>query len=62
MATQILHGRLVGIVDGPRFILEVRGEERSFPLAIELTLDWVQKHLNGPVAVLVRDGRVVEVS
>ena len=62
MAAQMLRGTLVAVVDGPKMILEMRGQERSFPLDVDITTDWVQTKMDSPVTVLVKDGRVVQVT
>ena len=62
MAALMVRGKLVGLIDGPSIVLEVKGQERTFPLEVSVTLDWVQKHMDGPVTVLLKDGRVVQVS
>ena len=62
MRGQMLRGRLVGVVAGPAMILEVRGEEKKLRLGVELSLAWIQSHLDGPVTVTLADGAVVAVA
>ncbi|MBI4299300.1 MAG: hypothetical protein HY666_06040 [Chloroflexi bacterium] len=61
MTGEIVRGKFVGVTQGPAMILEVKGEERSFPLSIDLSLDWIQSHMDTNVMVMLRDGQVVEV-
>jgi hypothetical protein len=58
---QIVAGKLLGVADGPVVLIEVRGEERGFPLDCQLTVDWVQSHMGKPITCMVTDGRVTEV-
>ena len=61
MDSQIVTGKLMGIVEGPIMLLESKGGEKGYPVDIPLTFAWVQTHMEQSVTVLVRDGRVVEV-
>ena len=58
---QIVAGKLLGVADGPVILIEVRGEERGFPLDCQLTVDWVYSHMGKPITCMVTDGRVTEV-
>ncbi|HEX76952.1 MAG TPA: hypothetical protein G4O03_00855 [Dehalococcoidia bacterium] len=61
MGKQIVAGKLLGVTDGPVILIEVRGEERRFPLDCDLTLDWIYSHMNKPITCIVTQGRVTEV-
>jgi hypothetical protein len=58
---QIVAGKLLGVADGPVILIEVRGEERGFPLDCQLTVDWVYSHMDKPITCMVTDGRVTEI-
>ena len=62
MRGEIVSGTLVGVVQGPTLIMDVRGEERKMPLDVQLPLEWVQARIDEVVTVVVADGSVVEVS
>ena len=62
MPGQILRGTLRGLVRGPVIILDVRGEEKKLPLAVDPPVSWVKDNMDTSVTVVVMDGRVVEVS
>ncbi len=61
MAKRMVRGDLVGVVDGPAMILNLKGEEQKFGLAVNLPVEWVAKNMERPVTVMVEDGRVTEV-
>jgi hypothetical protein len=61
MSGQFVRGTLVGVVDGPAMILEIRGEEKKYPLEVSLPLSWVQKNMDQQVTVVIKGGRVIEV-
>lgn len=62
MNKQIISGKLLGVADGPVILIEVRGQEKSFPLACGVRLEWIFSHMNKPVTVQVTDGKVTEVA
>ena len=62
MRGEIVSGSLVGVVQGPALIIDVRGEERGLPLDVQLPLEWVRTHMDAAVTVVVAEGTVVEVS
>ena len=62
MPGQILRGKLLGVVRGPAIILEVRGEEKKYPMTADPPVSWVQEHMNTEVMVVVMDGRVLKVT
>jgi len=49
------------VAEGPVLIVEVGGEEKVYPLDCDLTVEWVQAHLDKPVTCLVADSRVKQV-
>ncbi|MBI2866571.1 MAG: hypothetical protein HYX99_04360 [Chloroflexi bacterium] len=57
----LVKGTLRGVADGPLIIVDVRGEEKAYPLDCDLTLEWVQSHLGKPVTCLVDETRVKQV-
>jgi len=61
MNREIVVGTLVGVRDGPVIVIEVRGQERKFPLSCELTVDWVYSHMNKTIVCFVEDGKVTAV-
>ena len=61
MATRIVRGELVGVVDGPGMILSVNGEEQKFGVALDLSLGWVGAHMGTSLLVKVEDDRVIEI-
>ncbi len=61
MAGQISSGELLAVIDGPAMILSVRGQERKFALAVQVSLEWVSKHIKKPVTVMVAEGRIVAI-
>ena len=61
MARQIVTGTLAGVADGPVIIIEVGGQEKEFPLACDVTLEWVYSHMGKRVTCLVTEGKVTQV-
>lgn len=61
MANSMVRGVLVGVVDGPKMIIEINGQEHTYPLGTDLTADWVMGHMDQQVIARVSDGRIVEV-
>jgi hypothetical protein len=61
MATRIIRGELVGVVDGPGMILNVNGEEQKFGLDLDLSLGWIGTHMGASLLVKVEDDRVTEI-
>ena len=61
MPGKILRGKLLGIVQGPAILLDIRGEEKKIPMAVDPPVSWIQEHMDSEVMVVVTDGRVVEV-
>ena len=47
---------------GSTIPLDVRGEEKKLPLAVNPPVSWIQEHMNGEVTVVVMDGQVVEIT
>ena len=62
MPGQILQGKLLGVVRGPAIILEIRGEEKKYPMTVDPPVSWVREHMNTEVMVVVMDEWVVEVT
>lgn len=54
-------GILHGIADGPVLVVEVRGEEMTYPLDCDLTLEWIQTHMGKQVTFLLDEGRAKQV-
>ena len=61
MKEEFIVGTLVGVRDGPVIVVDVRGEEKKFPLGCELTVDWVYSHMGSRVMCLLKSGKVVQV-
>ncbi len=61
MAKRMVSGKLLGIVDGPFILIEVRSERQRFPLDCEVTVEWVSAHIDRPIICMVTDDRVTEV-
>ena len=57
---EFVSGTLVGVIDGPLIIIDVRGEERKYNLNFDLTLEWVSSHLDKGIMCIVEDGKVTE--
>ena len=62
MPGQILRGKLLGVVRGPAIILEVRGEEKKYPMTEKPPVSWIREHMNTEVMVVVMDGWVGEIT
>lgn len=58
---EFITGTLVGVRDGPVIVLEIEGQERKFPLACDLTVNWVYEHLEKQVMCLVEAGKVTQI-
>lgn len=58
---RFLRGELLGVVEGPAVLLKIRGEERKFPLGVDLSVSWIMEHLDRPVMVRLDGDRVTEV-
>jgi len=61
MAGRIVRGQLLAVVDGPALILSVNGQEHRFALTAQVSLDWIGKHLNKPVMVIVDEAQIIEI-
>ena len=62
MADGIIRGELIAVVDGPALILNVGGQERKYPLGVEVSLAWVGDHMDTPITIKVGGGKVTEIS
>ena len=62
MADGLVRGELVAVVDGPALVLDVRGQEQRYPLAVDVPVAWVHAHVNTSVIVRVRGGTVTEIA
>ncbi len=58
---EFITGTLVGVRDGPVIVLEIDGQEKKFPLACDLTVNWVYSHMEKQVMCLVEDGKVTQI-
>ncbi len=56
----MVQGELVGIVEGPAMVLNIRGVERKIQLGVQVPLTWVSQHMEQQVTVLVENGKIVE--
>lgn len=61
MKTEFVTGTLIGVRDGPVIVIDVRGQQKKFPLDCELSVEWALSHMNNRVTCLVEDGRVTRV-
>lgn len=61
MKRELITGNLVGVRDGPIIVIDVKGEEKKFPLDCPLSVEWVLCHMDKSVICLVEDGRVKQV-
>ncbi len=59
---RMVTGQFLGIVDGPKMLLEVRGNEQEFRMATKVPMSWVAKNMNRQVTIVVDDGKVVQIS
>ena len=53
---------MIGVVRGPTIILDVRGEKKKLPLAVDPPVSWIQEHIDSEVTVVVMGGQVAEVT
>ncbi|MFC1935580.1 hypothetical protein ACFLX9_02295 [Chloroflexota bacterium] len=61
MAGRIVRGQLLAVVDGPAMILSVNGQEHKFALTVQVSLDWVSKHMDKLVTVMVDEAQIIEI-
>ena len=62
MADGIVHGELVAVVDGPALVLDVRGREQKYPLAVDVSMAWINEHVDTPITIMVQGRKVTEVT
>jgi hypothetical protein len=55
-------GQFLGIVDGPKMLLDVHGYEQEYRLGTKVPMTWVAKNIDKQVTIVVDDGKVVEIS
>ena len=62
MKKGFISGTLIGAIEGPVIIIiDMKGEERKYPLNFDPTLDWVSSHLDKGIMCIIEDGKVTEV-
>ena len=61
MASRIVRGELSALVEGPALLINIKGHDEKFPLAIDLPLDWVQEKMGTQVMPMAEDGRITEI-
>ena len=62
MADGLVRGELVAVVDGPALVLNVRGQEQHYPLAMDVPVAWVHEHMDRLVTIRLHSGRVTEIA
>jgi hypothetical protein len=58
---ELIAGTLVGVRDGPVIVIEIKGQEKKFPLRCELTVGWVYSHMGKRISCIVEEGKVTSV-
>ena len=61
MNSQVVQGKLLGVVEGPAILLEVKGQEVKLSSNLDLSIQWIQKHVETEVMVMIENDQVTEI-
>lgn len=61
MNHQVMRGKLLGVIEGPAILLEVKGEEIKLPSVLNLSIQWIKEHVETQVMVMIENNQVTEI-
>ena len=61
MNRQVAQGKLLGVIEGPAILLEVKGQEVKLSCDLDLSIQWIQKHVETEVMVMIENDQVTEI-